>query len=35
MSPISLIVDLHGHSKSYNSFFYGNPAKKDIGNDFL
>lgn len=28
--PISLIVDLHGHSKSYNSFFYGNPPKKDI-----
>jgi len=29
-SPIALIVDLHGHSKSLNSFFYGNPAKKDI-----
>lgn len=28
-SPISLIIDLHGHSKSLNSFFYGNPTKKD------
>jgi predicted deacylase len=24
-SPITLILDLHGHSKSFNSFFYGNP----------
>lgn len=29
-SPIALIVDLHGHSKSLNSFFYGNPPKKDL-----
>lgn len=29
-SPISLIVDIHGHSKSLNSFFYGNPPRKDI-----
>jgi len=29
-APISLIIDLHGHSKSYNSFFYGNPPKKDL-----
>lgn len=29
-SPISLILDVHGHSKSLNSFFYGNPPKKDI-----
>ena len=28
-SPISLILDIHGHSKSLNSFFYGNPPKKD------
>eukprot|EP00919_Chromeraceae_sp_WS-2016_P006061 GHVR01014230.1.p1 GENE.GHVR01014230.1~~GHVR01014230.1.p1 ORF type:complete len:149 (+),score=4.93 GHVR01014230.1:830-1276(+) len=27
--PISLIVDIHGHSKSLNSFFYGNPQKKN------
>ena len=26
--PISLILDIHGHSKSLNSFFYGNPSKK-------
>lgn len=29
ISPISLILDVHGHSKSLNSFFYGNPPKKD------
>ena len=29
-SPISLVVDLHGHSKSLNSFFYGNQPKKDV-----
>lgn len=29
-TPISLIIDLHGHSKSFNSFFYGNPPKKDL-----
>ena len=27
-SPISLIIDIHGHSNSLNSFFYGNPVKK-------
>ena len=30
IAPISLILDVHGHSKSLNSFFYGNPPKKDI-----
>lgn len=34
-SPISLIIDVHGHSKSLNSFFYGNPPKKDaISNSY-
>lgn len=28
-APISIIIDLHGHSKSLNSFFYGNPPKKE------
>ena len=28
-APISMIIDLHGHSKSLNSFFYVNPCKKD------
>lgn len=28
-TPISMIIDLHGHSKSLNSFFYGNPLRKD------
>lgn len=28
-APISLIVDIHGHSASLNSFFYGNPTRKD------
>lgn len=27
--PISIIIDIHGHSKSLNSFFYGNPLRKD------
>ena len=27
-APISMIIDLHGHSKSLNSFFYGNPYRK-------
>ena len=26
--PIKLIIDIHGHSTSFNSFFYGNPVKK-------
>lgn len=28
-APISMIIDLHGHSKSLNSFFYGNPCRKE------
>lgn len=35
-NPISLIVDIHGHSNSLNSFFYGNPApRKDSENPRL
>lgn len=30
MASICLIVDIHGHSKLLNSFFYGNPQRKDI-----
>ena len=26
-NPINLILDIHGHSSSLNSFFYGNPPK--------
>lgn len=35
VSPISLIIDIHGHSNSLNSFFYGNPAKKEGDNPKL
>lgn len=28
ITPISLIIDIHGHSTSFNSFFYGNPSKR-------
>jgi cytosolic carboxypeptidase protein 2/3 len=28
VNPISLILDIHGHSKNMNSFFYGNPSPK-------
>ena len=31
-NPISLILDIHGHSKSMNTFFYGNPSKKENSN---
>lgn len=24
-----MIIDVHGHSRALNSFFYGNPPKKD------
>jgi murein tripeptide amidase MpaA len=27
-TSIKLIIDLHGHSSAFNSFFYGNPVKK-------
>jgi hypothetical protein len=25
-----LIIDLHGHSKKYNAFFYGNPSSNPL-----
>lgn len=28
--PITMIIDVHGHSNALNSFFYGNPVKKDL-----
>ncbi len=28
MTLIKLIIDIHGHSSAFNSFFYGNPMKK-------
>jgi hypothetical protein len=28
ITPLKLIIDLHGHSNALNSFFYGNPVKK-------
>lgn len=35
-NPIALIVDIHGHSNSLNSFFYGNPPpRKDSENPRL
>ncbi len=34
-NPIALIIDIHGHSNSLNSFFYGNPPKKDSDNPRL
>lgn len=29
ITEIKLILDLHGHSSALNSFFYGNPNRKD------
>lgn len=26
---LRMILDLHGHSKKMNSFFYGNPNEED------
>lgn len=34
-APIQLIIDIHGHSNSLNSFFYGNPPRKDCENPKL
>lgn len=34
-APIALIIDIHGHSNSLNSFFYGNPPRKDAENPKL
>ena len=33
-NPISIILDLHGHSRAVNSFFYGNPSKKENSNGY-
>lgn len=30
LTELKLIIDLHGHSKKYNSFFYGNPSANPL-----